>query len=294
MAPVYAYRLRPQATEWRGFAWDKGVFDTGGRTYTELVEGVICSPHHLVLATLSGGAAHQLVSTDCGHRFEGEDREGVVSFVPAHCERRLTMRGVEAQWAMVSLNPAMFEDNGAAVDIAPFTNREDPFLAGLLGEFARLFNAEGTVQNAYCETMTAAMVEYLSHRYGRRQVTPELTPLRLPAWRLRRIDDYVDAHIEDDIRIADLAAAVGVSEGHFHRAFRATTGKTPLAHINETRIRKAMQILAREAIPITAVALRVGFLSPSHFARTFRRVTGVNPSDYRGARSPRGGNSSSE
>jgi AraC family transcriptional regulator len=76
---------------------------------------------------------------------------------------------------------------------------------------------------------------------------------------------------------------VGVSAGHLHRAFRATAGVTPLDYINEKRIRRAAAMLVQEQVPITELALRVGFSSPGHFARTFRRVTGVSPSAYRRA-----------
>ena len=81
--------------------------------------------------------------------------------------------------------------------------------------------------------------------------------------------------------MADLARLVGLSAGHLHRAFRETTGQTPLEFINRRRVERAAAILATEEPTIAEVALRVGFLSPSHFSRTFRRVTGRNPSARR-------------
>jgi AraC family transcriptional regulator len=98
---------------------------------------------------------------------------------------------------------------------------------------------------------------------------------------LRRVTDYVDGALGGEIRIAELAARAGLSEGHFHRAFRATTGQTPLAYIQRRRVDAAMQMLAREKASIVDVAWRVGFVSPTHFARVFRAATGKNPSDYR-------------
>lgn len=284
--------IAPLSTDRLSFAWDCGTFDSGARPYTEHVEGVICTSHHLVLVTLEGGAEHQHVHAACGHRYEGKDRKGVVSFVPAYCERWLTMRGVDARWASISLSPALFDGEmgkASPIEISTFTNREDPFLSSLVAEVARLLEMEGGVQHAYCETMSAAMSVYLMHRYGQPGAIPLMAPSKLPAWRLRRIEDYVDQHIASDIRIAHLAELVGLSEGHFHRAFRETTGKTPLAYINEMRIQRAMHILANEIAPITDVALRVGFPNASHFTRTFRRYAGVNPSYFRGARTSRSG-----
>jgi AraC family transcriptional regulator len=105
--------------------------------------------------------------------------------------------------------------------------------------------------------------------------------IKLPAWRLRRVTEFIDAHLGAPIRIADLADLTQLSEGHFHRAFRATTGKTPLEFVHARRVAMAKQLLARSKLSVAQLALRVGFLSPAHFARVFRSVTGQSPSDYR-------------
>jgi AraC family transcriptional regulator len=292
---TYVRKVEPQSVQWRSHAWRDGVFDTGRRPFTKVVEGTICSPQHLVLVTLNGRAERFEVTSACGHRYAGDDRPGAVSFVPANCERHLRFFGVQAEWASIALNPALFDGDGLdasrtarSLDDATFTNRDDPICAGLVAEFARLCAADGTLDPIYCDAMSVALAQYLARRYGQVWVGPETRSWKLPPWRLRRIADYVetriDSNAESEIRIADLAGLVGLSAGHLHRAFRATTGKTPLEFINERRVQRAMQILEKETASIAEIALRIGFLSPSHFTRTFRRIAGVNPSDYRDQR----------
>ena len=289
---TYVRKVEPRSVQWQSHAWRDGVFDTGRRPFTKVVEGTICSPQHLVLVTLDGRAERFEVTSACGHRYAGDDHRGAVSFVPAHCERRLRFLGVEAEWASIALNPAVFDDavpgSARSLDDATFTNRDDPFLAGLVAEFARLCAADGTLDPTYCDAMSMALAQYVARRYGRISAGAESHSWKLPAWRLRRIADYIEARIDTEsdaeIRIAELAGHVGLSAGHLHRAFRATTGKTPLEFINERRIRRAMQILDKESVSMAEIALRIGFLSPSHFTRTFRRIAGVNPSDYRDRR----------
>jgi AraC family transcriptional regulator len=121
----------------------------------------------------------------------------------------------------------------------------------------------------------------LARRYGKVSITTPQGDLRLPAWRIRRITDYVEAHLDESIQVADLARIVGLSTGHLHRALRATVGVTPLEFINQRRIERARQILATEGTTVTELSARVGFASPNHFARLFRRATGVSPSEYR-------------
>ncbi len=241
-------------------------------------------PYHLVLVTLHGGARQLEVVTDCGHRYRGPERSGAVSFVPAHCERRVGMHDVELGWASIALRPDQFdalveEGELLACEIAPFTNASDPFVAALVGELVRAHDAHGQLDRAYCETMSHALASYLVRRYG--HPAAQLRVWKLAPWRVRRIAEYVDANLGCEIAIADLARLVGVSAGHLHRAFRATLGMTPLSYIHAKRIQRAVAILAGENASIADVALRVGYLSAGHFSRTFRRHTGVHPSKFR-------------
>ena len=286
-ATAYERRMEPLASDWRHVAWSTGVFDTARRPYTEAAEGTFCTPQHLVIVTLRGGARHQEVVSSCGHRFAGPDRAGSVSFVPAHCSRRLKLAGVASEWASVGLDPHVLEDDelrgpGArSLEASTFSNREDRFLTGVAGEFAQLHAADGRLDPTYCDAMSWSLALYLVRRYGRAGNSGRTRALRLPPWRLRRIADYVEEHLDREIRIADLAALVGVSGGYLHRAFRTSTGVTPLAFINERRVCRAMRILETERTSMVDIALRIGFVSPSHFTRTFRSVTGLSPSRYR-------------
>lgn len=78
-----------------------------------------------------------------------------------------------------------------------------------------------------------------------------------------------------------LAQEVGLSSGHLHRAFRETTGTMALDYITRRRIERAMRILSTEKVSVLDVSMRVGFQSV-HFTRTFRRISGANPSRFRG------------
>ena len=284
--PPYERRVEPLALGWRSHAWSTGVFDTAYRRYTQCVEGTIRTPQHLVMVTLKGGAERLEVSSSCGHRYSGVDRPGAVSFVPPHCERQLKLTGVASEWASISLSPALFDADGDrsssnSLDGATFTNIDDPFILGMVSEMARLAHVDQALDPIYCETMSWALARYLTRRFGQPRDKIDARVWKLAPWRMRRIADYVDAHLAEPLRIADLAKLVGVSPGHLHRALHATLGKTPLEFINERRIERAKHYLHRHDATIAAIALKVGFVSPSHFTRTFRQITGVNPSSFR-------------
>lgn len=283
-ATDYVRKIEPLAGDWRHQAWDAGAFDAGRRDLTPEVEGVIRSPRHVVMATLEGGAGRLSVRADCGHRFEGEDRAGAVSFVPADCERRLGMAQVRARWASVSLDPDLFVD-GRRERVRPpiFTNRDDPFARALLAEMAALHDRDGSLEATYCEAMGLALARHLLSRH-RPDLQRAEAPAKIAPWRMRRIRDHVEAGLHGPIRIADLAALADLSPGYFHRAFRATTGKSPLAYVNERRVLRAQTLLRGGGVTVAEAALAVGFTSPSWFARVHRAVTGASPAASRRAR----------
>ncbi|MDX3927401.1 MAG: AraC family transcriptional regulator [Shinella sp.] len=270
------WNVSPLPLNHRSFSWATGTFETARRPYTASVEGVIAVANHTLMVTLKGGARrHEFVTTG-GTRYAGSDRAGTASFLPAGCERRLNLQDVAWEWASIALPPSVADLGG----VGAFGGNADPFLFGMLMELERLFSADGALDPSYCETMTLALVSYLRQRYVR--VPEPVGPsLRLTARDIRRVDDFIESRLASGLRIADLAALVGCSEGHFHRAFRATTGSTPLQRINQARVSRARLLLSDRTASIVDIAAAVGFANPSHFARVFREFIGVNPDDYR-------------
>ncbi len=80
---------------------------------------------------------------------------------------------------------------------------------------------------------------------------------------------------------ADISRAVGMSEPHLGRLFRSSTGRSVLQRLIEIRIEHAKRLLRESDLQITQIALDIGINSFSHFSYTFKRATGLSPSDYR-------------
>ncbi len=278
-AEPFPARLSSQPDGLRRRAWESGSFTTAHRPATRLVEGEIVSPNHLIMVTLRGGAARHEIRTDDGHRYDGPDRPGSVSFLPAGCARRLRLHSVEWSWATIAIAPTDASDRHLA-GVGPFTGAEDGFVRTMLAEFERLDALDGGLDPAWRDTMVQALLAYLGRRYA--GVDPVgAVRAALPAWRLRQVNEAIDANLSGTLRIADLARLCALSEGHFHRAFNATTGRTPLQHITAQRIYRAQQLLSRSDLSIGVIALKVGFVSASHFARVFLQATGQSPAAYR-------------
>ena len=104
---------------------------------------------------------------------------------------------------------------------------------------------------------------------------------KLSPWQLRRVLDFIAAHLNDDPCIADLAQECGLSSGYFSRAFRLTTGVTPHQWLTKRRVEQARQLLLGNGLGLADIALVCGFVDQSHFTRVFAKLEGDSPGRWR-------------
>jgi AraC-like DNA-binding protein len=98
---------------------------------------------------------------------------------------------------------------------------------------------------------------------------------------IRRIREYVDAHLGDSMDLATLAAVAGLSIHHFARGFKQSTGLTPHHYLTQKRVERAQDMLANSALSLSEIAYAVGFSDQSHLARHFRQMLGITPGRFR-------------
>ncbi len=101
---------------------------------------------------------------------------------------------------------------------------------------------------------------------------------------MRRVREYVEAHLGDSIDLASLAAVAGLSMHHFAREFKQSAGATPHHYLTRKRVELAQEMLAHTDLPLAEIAYAVGFSDQSHLARHFRQMLGVTPGRFRWSR----------
>jgi AraC-like DNA-binding protein len=102
----------------------------------------------------------------------------------------------------------------------------------------------------------------------------------LAPWQVRKVTDYMKAHLSEPVRVNDLARQVRLSESAFSRAFKVSMATTPHKWQLRERILTAQFMLAEGERSITQVALATGFTEQSHFARVFKELVGVTPGTW--------------
>ncbi|WP_454617102.1 helix-turn-helix domain-containing protein [Bradyrhizobium cenepequi] len=113
--------------------------------------------------------------------------------------------------------------------------------------------------------------------------TPRSKVNALPKWRLRRVEEYVNANYHRTVSLADLAKAAGLSRMHFAAQFRAATGYRPREYLLHRRVERAKAILSDGETSLAEAALAVGFCTQAHFSTVFKRITGETPARWRTA-----------
>jgi len=98
---------------------------------------------------------------------------------------------------------------------------------------------------------------------------------------LREVLQHIAAHLDEEIRISDMAEMAGMTESSFSRFFKRTTGNTFTRHVSELRTGKACELLANSNMAVTEICHEVGYSNISNFNRAFRDPRGMTPSRYR-------------
>ena len=160
----------------------------------------------------------------------------------------------------------------------------DPLVAQLIATLAEVMRAPPPGR-LYKESLLTALIlrVLLRHSSMGGLAKPSRARGGLAGWQLRRVVEYMAAHLADDIGAAELVRVVGLSRAQVFRAFRQSTGQTPGRYLLALRIERARQMLAAPDPTLEEIARAVGFGDADSLTRAFRRSVGASPAAWRRA-----------
>ncbi|MER8572772.1 AraC family transcriptional regulator [Mesorhizobium sp. M1338] len=211
------------------------------------------------------------------------DRPGDLTFVPAGAERLGTYRDVNLSYSALWIDPE-FPGSESLADTPILVNRSDNVIATLLSSLRVEVALGHKPDTAYVEHLAALVSLRVAMLAGKQ--LPAVHYGRLSRRTFARIREYIEARINSDISLSELAAVAEMGVDTFARRFKATTGLAPYAYVIEERVRRAEVVLRETGASIGTIAFRFGFSSQSHFTATFRRLRGMTPRAYRVQFSP--------
>ena len=166
------------------------------------------------------------------------------------------------------------------IELTEHWNVTDPHIMAVLLAMRTDLTEGSPTGRLYGESLANALAVYLLNRYAVRRHAPVAYRGGLPGYRLKRVLDYIEDNLRDDLSLSQLASVVGMSPHYFAELFRKSTGQTPHQYVLLQRIERAKQRLRDPGRSVIEVGLDAGFQNPSHFARAFRKLVGTSPSRF--------------
>ena len=240
---------------------------------------------HEINVALAGSLTTEKLSTG-GRMIRTTGSSGNLCITPAG-------QSISARWDKPLQNLGMFfqtgfissvaAENGFSPDVefVEVYKDSDPLVQTLGISLVDSASADEPFGRLYTESLIQTLTLHILSKYTTASKKPALANGGLSGYRLRRVVEYIDANLDDDISLADLAEVAGLSQFHFSRSFRKSTGKTPQQFVMQHRVERAKQLLARPELPLVEVSLRAGFKNQSHFTTLFRKYTKLTPKLWR-------------
>jgi AraC family transcriptional regulator len=240
--------------------------------------------HMVIIHTdVTSPAQHEL-SLDGIDRQE-ELQNGQVVIIPANTRN-------SSQWEdphgniIISLDPAFYTQHAQisqlnSAQLVPHFSKPDPLIYGIGQSLKQELETGQGGGQLYVESAALMLVNHLLRDYSEvSNVPPEILE-GLPQYQLKCVTEYINAHLAEDISLAELAKQVKLSQSHFSSLFRKSTGLSPYQFLIKQRVNRAKELLLMGDLAIIDVAIAVGFYDQSHLTRHMRRLLGVSPRQLR-------------
>jgi AraC family transcriptional regulator len=133
----------------------------------------------------------------------------------------------------------------------------------------------------YIESLSNVLAVHLLRQYAAAKSTLPVYEGGLSQHQLVKVLDYINDRLDQEIKLADLAALLDMSQFHFSHLFKQSIGTSPHQYLLQQRVERAKQLLKHTDQSIMDIAFACGFSSHSHLSKQFRQLTGTTPKAYR-------------
>lgn len=158
---------------------------------------------------------------------------------------------------------------------------QDPLIQQIGLALLKEANAETAVGKVYSDSLIQTLTLHLLRNYSTANILSETSNGGLSGYKLKRVQEFINANLDEDLSLAEIAEIADLSQFHFVRAFRKSTGKTPQQYLMEQRIERAKELLLKDELPLVEISLQTGFKNQSHFTTLFRKFTKYTPKMWR-------------
>jgi AraC family transcriptional regulator len=157
----------------------------------------------------------------------------------------------------------------------------DPVIVNIASAVRAAIVGPRDIDTLRIDAIATLLVGHVLERYHQLRVRSSSRVRPLDREAMRRVADYIAAHLDRPLSITELAAVAYQSPFHFAKAFHAAAGTPPHAYVTARRMDRAMVLLRQTSAPLWLVAQLLGYQRLSHFRRQFLRAWGTSTRDVR-------------
>ncbi|MBD2608694.1 helix-turn-helix transcriptional regulator [Scytonema hofmannii FACHB-248] len=189
----------------------------------------------------------------------------------------------EGDFIILGIEPDVFartineSADGKDVELLPHFATPDPLIYQIGLALKSVLENNPTNSRLYAETMINALSVHLMQHYSTcKPILPEYKD-GFSKYKFKKVIDYINAHLEQDLSLTELAALVQISPHYFSHLFKQSMGISAHQYVIRCRVERAKNLLLQGNLSLAEVAYKVGFANQSHLNRHFKRLLGVTP-----------------
>jgi AraC family transcriptional regulator len=219
---------------------------------------------------------------------ETERRQlGDIAIIPAGISHRCNWN-TTVQFGILAIEPTLLQQVGQdwinpdRIELRPqFMSKRDDLIQSIFATLSAELATGGIGSNLLVDSLKTALVIHLLRNYC--TTSPRLSSYAdgLSDAKLILIKDYINTHLDLDLKLTELSSIAQISTYHFLRLFKKSVGMTPHQYILQQRIDRAKYLLKSSNLDISEIAFMVGFCDSSHLTRCFKNSLGKTPSQWR-------------
>lgn len=265
-------------TTWRGFRLERHCIAEDTATPE------IAFPAHIIGFLLGGKYKKDVCDNETRRRTVAHTR-GSALLYPAglpHIGHSFS----KADFLVLYLEPQFVERAaqdiliGEHFEIVPQPTFYNEFISDIAKHLLAEVESNGANGALYAGSLMTALAVKLIKNYSTARVLPHECKGGLSKRNLRIIIEFVDEHLSENLSLETLAALCDLSQFHFAKAFKQSTGLAPHEYLLRQRIERAKHLLLEAKLNVAEIALTLGFADQPHFTKIFRRHTGATPTGF--------------